>query len=44
MTEFNKKYTKGFVLFVVLLLFEVPLLLNYLLSRNVLRSTVAHVP
>jgi len=30
MTEFNKKYHKGFVLFVVLLLYEIPLLLNYL--------------
>jgi hypothetical protein len=30
MTEFNKKYTKGFVLFVILLFCEVPLLLNYL--------------
>src|SRR3979409_1996675 len=31
MTVFNQKYTKGFVLFVVLLFFEVPILLNYLL-------------
>jgi hypothetical protein len=30
MTEFNKKYTKGFVLWVLLLFCEVPLLLNYL--------------
>jgi hypothetical protein len=30
MTEFNKKYTKGFVLFVVLLFFEVPIVLHYL--------------
>jgi hypothetical protein len=30
MTEFNAKYPKGFVLFVVLLINEVPLLLNYL--------------
>jgi hypothetical protein len=30
MTGFNKKYTKGFVLFVVLLIYEVPLVLNYL--------------
>jgi len=29
MTEFNKKYPKGFVLFVVLLIYEVPLVLNY---------------
>ena len=31
MTEFNKKYPKGSVLFVVLLINEVPLVLNYLL-------------
>jgi hypothetical protein len=31
MTEFNKKYHKGPVLFVVLLINEVPLVLNYLL-------------
>lgn len=31
MTEFNKKYTKGFVLFVVLLWYEVPIVLNFLL-------------
>jgi hypothetical protein len=31
MTEFDKKYPKGFVLFVILLFFEVPLVLNYLL-------------
>jgi hypothetical protein len=31
MTEFNKRYPKGFVLFVVLLVYEVPLVLNYLL-------------
>jgi hypothetical protein len=30
MTEFNKRYPKGFVLFVVLLIYEVPLALNYL--------------
>jgi hypothetical protein len=30
MTEFNRKYPKGFVLFIVLLVNEVPLLLNYL--------------
>jgi hypothetical protein len=30
MTEFNRKYTKGFVLFVVLLFYEVPILLHYL--------------
>jgi hypothetical protein len=31
MTQFNKKYTKGFVLFVVLLIYEVPIVLNFLL-------------
>jgi len=31
MTEFNKKYPKGSVLFMVLLINEVPLVLNYLL-------------
>ena len=30
MTEFNRKYAKGSVLFVVLLFYEVPLVLNYL--------------
>ena len=30
MTEFNRKYTKGLVLFVVLLFYEVPIVLNYL--------------
>jgi hypothetical protein len=30
MTEFNSKYTKGSVLFVVLLFYEVPIALNYL--------------
>jgi hypothetical protein len=30
MTEFDKKYPKGFVRFVVLLINEVPMLLNYL--------------
>jgi hypothetical protein len=30
MTEFNRKYPKGYVLFVVLLVNEVPLLVNYL--------------
>jgi hypothetical protein len=30
MTVFNLKYTKGFVLFVVLLFYEVPILLNFL--------------
>lgn len=28
--EFNRKYTKGFVLFVVLLFYEVPIVLNFL--------------
>ena len=31
MTEFNAKYSKGFVLFVVLLIYEVPIVLNYLI-------------
>jgi hypothetical protein len=31
MTEFNKKYEKGLVLFIVLLFYEVPLVLNYLI-------------
>jgi hypothetical protein len=31
MTEFNKRFPKGFVLFVVLLINEVPICLNYLL-------------
>jgi hypothetical protein len=31
MTEFNRKYSKGLILFVVLLIYEVPLALNYLL-------------
>jgi len=31
MTEFNRKYPKGKVLFVVLLLYEVPIVLNFLL-------------
>jgi hypothetical protein len=31
MTEFNQKYRKGPVLFVLLLLYELPILLNYLL-------------
>ena len=30
MTEYNKKYRKGFLLFVLLSLYEVPILLNYL--------------
>ncbi|HLN28742.1 MAG TPA: hypothetical protein VK395_13440 [Gemmataceae bacterium] len=30
MTEFNKKYKKGPLLFVLLLLYELPILLNYL--------------
>ena len=32
MTEFNKKYTKGSVLFVVLLIYEVPIVCNFLMS------------
>jgi hypothetical protein len=31
MTEFNKKYSKGSLLFVILLFYEVPIVLNYLL-------------
>jgi hypothetical protein len=31
MREFDQKYPKGFVLFVILLIYEVPLVLNYLL-------------
>jgi hypothetical protein len=31
MTDFNKKYTKGSVLFVILLIYEVPIVLHYLL-------------
>ena len=31
MTEFNQRYPKGFVLFVVLLFYEVPIVLNYLI-------------
>lgn len=30
MTEYNRRYPKGFVLFVVLLFYEVPIVLNYL--------------
>jgi len=30
MTEFNKKYQKGFALFLLLSIYEVPILLNYL--------------
>jgi hypothetical protein len=31
MTQWDKKYAKGYVLFIVLLLYEVPICLNYLL-------------
>jgi hypothetical protein len=31
MTEFNQKYTKGPILFVVLLIYEVPIVVNFLL-------------
>jgi len=31
MTDFNRKYAKGAVLFVILLFYEVPIVLNYLL-------------
>ena len=34
MTEFNRKYSKGSVLFVVLLIYEVPIVLNYLLFEG----------
>jgi hypothetical protein len=34
MTEFNRKYTKGYVLFIVLLIYEVPIVLNYLLMEG----------
>jgi hypothetical protein len=34
MTEFNKKYAKGSVLFVVLLIYEVPIVLNFLLFAS----------
>lgn len=34
MTEFNRKYTKGRLLFVVLLIYEVPIVLNYLLCAD----------
>jgi hypothetical protein len=30
MTEFNRKYSKGSVLFIILLFYEVPIVLNYL--------------
>jgi hypothetical protein len=38
MTEFNKKYRKGPLLFVVLLLYEVPIVFNYLLSARTLEA------
>jgi hypothetical protein len=41
MTEFNKKYAKGKVLFVVLLIYEVPIVLNYLLFAGSPRPLVA---
>jgi hypothetical protein len=36
MTEFNKRFPKGFTLFVILLIYEVPIVLNFLLwgSKN----------
>ena len=34
MTEFNRKYMKGSVLFVVLLIYEVPIVLNFLLFEG----------
>jgi hypothetical protein len=42
MTEFNRKYTKGSVLFVVLLLYEVPIVLNYLLFERTAENALAH--
>jgi hypothetical protein len=33
MTEFNKKYPKGYVLFVILLIYEVPIVLAFLFSH-----------
>ena len=39
MTEFNKIYTKGFVLFVLLSIYEMPLLLNYLVLDKKNRPT-----
>jgi hypothetical protein len=42
MTVFNKKYAKGFVLFVVLLFYEVPIVLNFLLfDRKASAANVA---
>jgi hypothetical protein len=38
MTEFDRKYTKGFVLFVVLLFYEVPIVLNYLVFNPASRE------
>jgi hypothetical protein len=34
MTEFNQKYPKGPTLFVVLMFYEVPTLLNYLVFEG----------
>jgi hypothetical protein len=43
MTEYNKKYKKGLVLFVLLSLYELPILLNYLVfdRKNWTRPTPA---
>lgn len=41
MTEFNKKYAKGALLFVVLLLYEVPIVLQFLLFAPKTRSQAA---
>jgi hypothetical protein len=36
MTEFDKKYKKGWRLFILLSVYELPILLNYLLSTRIL--------
>jgi hypothetical protein len=41
MTDFDRKYTKGKLLFVVLLLYEVPLALHYLLFAPAVDPTAA---
>lgn len=44
MTTFNQKYPKGALLFVVLLLYEVPIVLNVLLFAPAVRETAAVNP
>jgi hypothetical protein len=44
MTEFNKKYPKGFKLFVLLTTYEVPIQLNYLLLQGTAGMTAASTP